>query len=130
VIRTAPGGGYAEPIPAPAGDKKKKDGKGEGKEESSLSTQARVVVELPADAKLFIDDKLMQTSSARRVFATPRLEPGRKYFYDLRAEVVRDGATLSNTKQVIFQAGQEVQASFTKLGTPEANKQITAQAEK
>jgi uncharacterized protein (TIGR03000 family) len=88
-----------------------------------------LIVELPADAKLYIDNKLMQSTAARRVFATPRLEPGRKYYYVLRAEVVRDGKPLSDTKQVIFQAGDEVRESFAKLALPGPADKVTAKAE-
>jgi uncharacterized protein (TIGR03000 family) len=67
---------------------------------------------LPADAKLYVDDRLMQTTSERRAFNSPRLEAGQTYYYILRAEVVRDGQTLSDTKRVLVHAGEVVQASF------------------
>ena len=54
----------------------------------------------------------MKTTSERRVFNSPRLEPGQTYYYMLRAEVVRDGQTLSDTKRVLIHAGDVVQASF------------------
>jgi uncharacterized protein (TIGR03000 family) len=97
----APGGAAPEPVPAPK------------KEEKSASiNQARLIVELPADAKLYVDDLLMKTTSERRVFNSPRLELGQTYYYMLRAEVVRDGQTVSDTKRVLLRAGEVVQASF------------------
>jgi uncharacterized protein (TIGR03000 family) len=101
-----PGGQMPEPVPAP---------KKEEKKTSSLD-QARLIVELPADAKLYVDDRLMQTTSERRVFNSPRLEQGQTYYYVLRAEVVRDGNTQSETKRVLVHAGEVVQASFLDLG--------------
>jgi uncharacterized protein (TIGR03000 family) len=97
----APGGAAPEPVPAPK------------KEEKSTSlNQARLIVEVPADAKLYVDDLLMKTTSERRVFNSPRLEQGQTYYYILRAEVVRDGQTLSDSKRVLIHAGDVVQASF------------------
>jgi uncharacterized protein (TIGR03000 family) len=79
---------------------------------------ARVTVELPADAKLFVDDQPMKATSAKRTFRTPELEPGQTYFYMLRAEVVRDGATYSQTKRVLVRAGEDVKASLADLESP------------
>lgn len=98
-----------EPVPPP------KVGPGS---RSSLSNQAKVVVELPPDAKLYIDDQLMKTSTGRRVFRTPTLDRGQAYYYILRAEVERDGKRQTATKRVIVRAGEQVTASFTDLQTP------------
>ena len=62
-------------------------------------------VEVPADAKLYIDDRLMKTSAAKRTFNTPTLEEGQLYYYILRAELTRDGQTYSETKRVIVRSG-------------------------
>jgi uncharacterized protein (TIGR03000 family) len=70
---------------------------------------------MPADAKLYVDDQLMKTTSDRRVFSTPRLEEGQDYYYILRAEVVRDGETMSRTKRIIVRAGEETRTSFPEL---------------
>ncbi len=68
-------------------------------EQSSIAPdRAKLVVELPADAKLFIDNQPMKTTSEKRSFNTPTLEKGQTYYYDLRAEVMRDGKPLTETK--------------------------------
>lgn len=85
------------------------------KKEVKLENQARLIVSVPKDAKLFIDDQLMKATSDRRVFRTPTLDKDQTYYYVLRAEVVRDGKTLSETKQVIVKAGSEISASFSEL---------------
>ncbi|MBL8794003.1 MAG: TIGR03000 domain-containing protein [Planctomycetia bacterium] len=79
------------------------------------AAKATVVVELPADAKLFLDGNAVPLSSARRTFETPPLKPGKTYAYTLRAEVVRDGKTLVDAKRVVFQAGNTVQVEFQEL---------------
>ncbi len=81
-------------------------------------------MQLPADAKLFIDGNLMKSASEKRTFITPVLRPEQTYFYDLRAEVVRDGRTVAATQRVILRPGEAVQASFPSLPAV-----ATAQAE-
>jgi uncharacterized protein (TIGR03000 family) len=111
-----------EAVPAP----KKEGKKGEGE---VSARPARVVVELPADAKLFIDDQAMKATSERRSFSTPTLQPGQAYYYEVRAEVEREGKTYSETKRVIVRAGETARASFPELttaGTGAASKPVAA----
>jgi uncharacterized protein (TIGR03000 family) len=77
-----------------------------------------MVVEVPADAKLYVDDQLMKTTSERRAFTTPVLDPGETYYYIVRAEVVRDGQKISRTKRVTLRAGEEARAIFAELRAP------------
>jgi uncharacterized protein (TIGR03000 family) len=46
------------------------------------------------------------------VFASPALEPGKEYFYTLKADLVQDGKTVSTTKQVYVRAGDESQVTL------------------
>lgn len=110
---TAPGAPSAPSAPESVPPPKKEEKKEEGK--SASLNQARLIVELPADAKFYVDDRLMQTTSERRVFQSPRLEQGQTYYYILRAEVVRNGETFSDSKRVLLHAGEVVQASFRNL---------------
>lgn len=120
-VMVAPGApaGAVEPVPAPKKDMKieKKDGEA-----------AKLIIEVPADAKLFIDDQPMKTTSARRVFSTPTLQPGQTYYYIVRAEVVRDGQTISDTKRVTLKAGDVIRAGFAGLGATDPNKAVAAVA--
>ena len=103
----APGGTTPEPVPAP---------KKEANKTAALD-QTRLIVTLPADAKLYVDDKLTQATSDRRVFNAPALDEGQTYYYILRAEVVRDGKTQSETKRVLLHAGDVIETSFSELGS-------------
>jgi uncharacterized protein (TIGR03000 family) len=93
-----------EKVPAP------KEKKG-----TASAAAARVVVELPADASLYVDDQLMKTKSERRTFDTPKLDSDQTYYYILRAEVQRDGEKVTQTKRIIVRAGDSVRASFADL---------------
>ena len=67
-----------------------------------------VVLEVPTDAKLYIDDQLMKASTEVRRFNTPELEAGQTYYYILKAEVTREGSTRSEEKRVLIKAGEEI----------------------
>jgi uncharacterized protein (TIGR03000 family) len=83
------------------------------------SVRARLTVEVPAGAKLYVDGQPVKATSARRDFVTPPLQRGRAYYYELRAEVVRDGQTVGVNRRVIIRAGEEARAAFPELqGTP------------
>jgi uncharacterized protein (TIGR03000 family) len=76
------------------------------------ATPAQVTVHLPADAKLFVDGVACPLTSDTRSFATPGLQPGQKYVYTMRMEVVRDGATQSESQRVVLEAGQTTNVNF------------------
>ncbi|HEV3116262.1 MAG TPA: TIGR03000 domain-containing protein [Gemmataceae bacterium] len=77
---------------------------------------ATIVVDLPSDARLFVDDEPTTSTSARRVFESPKLEARNNYSYMLRAELQRDGQTYQQTKKIFVRAGRETMTSFSELG--------------
>ncbi len=87
----------AEPIKAPK----------TGEKGAMVPAPATIVVSLPADARLTIDEAATTTTSERRVFVSPELAPGREFHYTLKAEWVRDGKTVMVSKQVAVSAGNE-----------------------
>jgi uncharacterized protein (TIGR03000 family) len=100
---------------APAGEQlgePKKNGKS-----TMAPSKAKLIVELPADAQLYIDDLPMKNASGTRAFSTPTLDPGQAYYYMVRAEVMRDGKPVSETRRVIVRAGQTIRADFRDLET-------------
>jgi uncharacterized protein (TIGR03000 family) len=105
----------------------------EKKKESRLEQPARLLVELPTDAKLYVDDTPMRTSKDRREFRTPPLQVGQTYYYILKAEIVRDGETITETKRVLVKAGDQVQANFGDMSAAIAkakkNRTVTAQVD-
>jgi uncharacterized protein (TIGR03000 family) len=76
---------------------------------------AHVTVRAPEDARLRVDGVVCPLTSGTRTFDTPELEPGRKYFYTLTAEVVRDGRPVSESRRVVLQAGKDVQVDFLNM---------------
>jgi uncharacterized protein (TIGR03000 family) len=103
VAPVAPG---TEKAPAP---------KKEGGKEAMAPGKAKLVIDVPEDAKLYIDDQLMKSTSGKRSFNTPALERGQTYYYIVRAELVIDGKPYKETKRVLVRAGEEVRANFPEL---------------
>ena len=79
---------------------------------TEVEAPATIVVSLPAEARLIIDGNSTTSTSARRVFTSPALQPGQTYVYTLRAEIVRDGQTMSETQQVTVRAGEQTPVTF------------------
>jgi uncharacterized protein (TIGR03000 family) len=84
----------------------------EGKKTTLGPAPATIVVSLPADAKLIVDDTVTQSTSATRVFTSPALEAGKEYHYTLTAELVVDGKAVTVAKQVAVHAGDETSVSL------------------
>jgi len=73
---------------------------------------AHITVRLPDDAQLYVHGVFCPLTSDSRSFDTPKLEPGRRYLYILRAEMERDGQKVTQTRRVVFRAGEDVTVNF------------------
>jgi uncharacterized protein (TIGR03000 family) len=76
---------------------------------------ANLKFQVPADAKLYVDGKLAPGTGTERAFYTPPLAQGQKFFYDVKAEVVVNGKTVTEEKKVIVEAGVNLTETFPKL---------------
>ncbi len=92
-----------ESIPAPQPDKKE--------------TQAKVVIDVPATASLYIDGQLMPKKAGTRTFVTPTLQPGQTYYYDIKLVQVEDGREQVQTSRVLLRPGEVVAATFDRAAT-------------
>jgi uncharacterized protein (TIGR03000 family) len=77
---------------------------------------ARVTVNLPSDARLWVDAVECPLPSSVRSFNTPALNPGQRYAYNIKAEIVRDGRTITETQRVVLTPGQESRVDFSSNG--------------
>jgi uncharacterized protein (TIGR03000 family) len=74
---------------------------------------AVVIVQLPADAKLTVNDRLtQQTGRSERKFLTPPLPVGESFEYIIRLDVVRGGQTHAEAKRVQVRAGETTTVVF------------------
>jgi len=96
-------GGAAAPAEKKEMPKEKKEG---------VSAPATIVVNIPADAKLTIDENPTRSTETVRRFVTPALETGKDYYYNVKAELVVDGQTQTATKRILVRAGEESQVNI------------------
>jgi uncharacterized protein (TIGR03000 family) len=83
---------------------------------TASSRQATVVVQLPEDARLYVDGQLANLTSTTRSFLTPELEPGRQYYYTIKAEADRGGRPLAQEKRIVVEAGKVARVQLNDLG--------------
>jgi uncharacterized protein (TIGR03000 family) len=88
-----------EPAPAP-------------KPAAAVPAPAQILVRLPADATLTIDDQPTRSTSDQRLFFSPPLDVGKEYTYTLRAEVMRDGQPVASTRQITVRPGELTRVEF------------------
>jgi len=69
-------------------------------------------VQLPEDAKVFVNGKATTSKGAQRTYVSRNLDAGRKYAYEVRAEIVRNGKTLTSTKLVRLTTGRGANLVF------------------
>ncbi len=103
VVPVAPAPEMKKEMPTPEPIKEPK----KATEEAAVPAPATIIVNLPADAKLAIDDFVTTSTSSPRYFATPTLARGKDFTYMLKAEIQRDGRTLTTTQMVTVRAGEE-----------------------
>src|SRR5262249_25551942 len=86
---------------------------------------ATVSVQLPADATLYGDGVKADLASETRTFRTPALTQGRDYYYPIKAEVVRNGETISQSRRVIVRAGQTSRVTFGEMTAKDEPARVT-----
>ncbi|HEY1859896.1 MAG TPA: TIGR03000 domain-containing protein [Gemmataceae bacterium] len=97
-------------VPAPTTGPKEMPKPGDKpKEETSLLAPATIIVSMPADAKLTIDDAATTSMGAVRTFVSPTLNSGVEYHYTLRTEI----AGKSIAKQITVRAGEETRIELS-----------------
>lgn len=71
-----------------------------------------LTVSVPYDAKVTVNGRLTKATGSRRQFISFGLQPGLSYKYVVKAEVVRDGQTVEDTRTVSLTAGQIESVAF------------------
>ena len=83
---------------------------------------AQVTVRVPANSRLYVDNVAVPLTNGSRTFNTPKLEPGRQYYYTMRLETNRGSQTVRENRQVEFAAGQRIEVDFTTALTATARR--------
>lgn len=121
---------YAPPEPAPGNNPQNTGLRPAAHGGSALvssgnsATRATVLVKLPADARLYADNRPMVQNGSERKFVSPELPTGQEFTYRFRVEYDRDGETVSVTKKVPVRAGGSVTVEFTDLTAKSAPEKL------
>jgi uncharacterized protein (TIGR03000 family) len=82
---------------------------------------AILVVRVPVDARVYLNGRRTRPAhQAVRTFVTPKLNARSRYFFDVRAEITRDGRVRSQSRRVAVYAGSRVNVSFPALNKDRA----------
>jgi uncharacterized protein (TIGR03000 family) len=77
--------------------------------QSAVAAPAKVVVNVPEDAKLWVGTVACPLTGGTRSFSTAALEPGSRYFYNLTVESAQ-GAR--ETRRVELSPGRTTEVDF------------------
>ncbi len=97
----------AAPLPIPAAP-----GKSTTLSTPTMDTSAILTVYVPAEAKVTINGKLTRTAGSKRQYVSFGLMPGFSYKYEVKAELVRDGQLVEDTKVISLTAGERGALAF------------------
>ncbi len=93
---------------------------------SVASDSALLAVSVPADAKVFVNGRATTSVGAQRQYVSRGLETGMRYAYEVRAEMTRDGKTVSETRTVELTAGTSANVSFENAATQTVQKKTAS----
>lgn len=80
---------------------------------------ATLSVHVPADAKVFVNGLATKSTGAERRYVSSGLQAGYNYTYEVRAELVRGGQPVTETKVIKLQAGGSADVNFELNGQEE-----------
>lgn len=103
---------YTAPVIMPMAEPAKPEA---AKPEAEKKSPASLQLDLPADAKLYVDGRLIEGNGSQRTFSTPELPIGRIYYYDMRAEAIIDGRVVHEEQRVLVRGGEQLSRSFNDL---------------
>jgi uncharacterized protein (TIGR03000 family) len=76
------------------------------------STTAALTVSVPAEAKILVNGRETKATGTLRRYVSRGLQPGYNYTYEIKAELVREGQTLTETKNITVGAGETADVNF------------------
>ena len=74
--------------------------------EAPAADAASFELEVPADAKVYVNDKLTTSTCTKRQYVSRNLVAGRTYTFNVRVELDQDGETLTRTETVRLNSGK------------------------
>jgi uncharacterized protein (TIGR03000 family) len=90
-------------------------------------TEATLTVNVPANARIFVNGTSTRSHGAVRRYVSRGLTPGSEYSYEIKAELDLDGETIEETKIVKVRAGDSIQVAFDLKATADLETVVTVQ---
>src|SRR5262245_34885681 len=85
---------------------------GQGTTQPEGKAPASITLVVPARAKVFFDGDATAQTGRERVYASPVLEPGKTYHYEVLVRWEVNGKVVERTQKVKVTAGEQVFVSF------------------
>jgi uncharacterized protein (TIGR03000 family) len=85
-------------------------------------------VQVPANAKVWIDGASTTSTGVARSFVSPQLTPGKQFTYEVKAQWTEGGQQVTRTRRIPVQAGQAVDINLQQP-TQEEMKSTTRKTE-
>jgi uncharacterized protein (TIGR03000 family) len=95
-------------------------------DETTMDGRVLLNVSVPADAEVYVNGRRTTSSGRRRRYVARNVQPGLKYKFEVRAELVRGGEEVSETKTVALQANQTADLAF-RLAAQSGSGQVDVQ---
>lgn len=76
------------------------------------NTTVSFSVSVPEEATIFVNDNLTTSTGTERTYISRGLQVGKSYTFHVRAEVVRNGKSVTETKKIRLFAGQHTALAF------------------
>jgi uncharacterized protein (TIGR03000 family) len=86
------------------------------------NTTVSFSVSVPEEAMIFVNDNATTSTGTERTYISRGLKAGKSYTFHVRAEVVRNGQTVTETKKIRLIAGQHTSLAFD--FAPNADEQL------
>lgn len=93
---------YREPMPSPP---------------AAPADRAILAMQVPADAKIWVQGEATKQDGAVRTFVSPPLEPGKAYTYAVKAQWKENGKAVEQSQSVTVRAGNRSQLLFLPRGS-------------
>lgn len=79
---------------------------------AQVAAVGHVKIQLPKDARLYVQDVFCPLTGELRTFDTPPLQPGRRYAYMLTVEITHKGETVRVKRQIVVEADRTSSVDF------------------
>jgi uncharacterized protein (TIGR03000 family) len=81
--------------------------------------RAKLSVQVPANAEVWLEGRLSRQTGPSRLFRTPPLEQGTEYDYEIRARWLAENQIVDTTRRVKIRAGGNTRVDFSRPAVSE-----------